>query len=155
MAQLFKLRGDAKSKPTENYEGEPKGFCRNSIFVPYLDYLISQLESRFHQINLSARREELPSTPHKTIKKVDKNTFPLIYKILKLLMLIAAAATIERAHSSLKFLKNDLRFIMSEDRMNAFTLLYIHKDLSLNYDQIIDDSARRNPRKMLLVNPVE
>ena len=44
---------------------------------------------------------------------------------------------------------------MSEDHMNAFTLLYIRKDLSLNYDQIIDDSARRNPRKMLLVNPVE
>ena len=56
MAQLFKLRGDAKSKPTENYEGEPKGFCRNSIFIPYLDNLISQLQSRFHQINLSARR---------------------------------------------------------------------------------------------------
>ena len=52
-------------------------------------------------------------------------------------------------------MKNDPRSIMSEDHMNAFTLLYIHKDLSLNYDQIIDDSARRNPRKMLLVNPVE
>ena len=38
----------------ENYEGEPKDFYRNSIFIPYLDNLISQLESRFHQINLSA-----------------------------------------------------------------------------------------------------
>ena len=101
----------------ENYEGEPKDFYRNSIFIPYLDNLISQLESRFHQINLSAvytlhlipknldslarefqtdifayygeelqntdcfkqqvrlwkcfwsQSEELPSTPHKTIKK--------------------------------------------------------------------------------------
>ena len=44
---------------------------------------------------------------------------------------------------------------MSEDRMNAFMLLYIHKDLSLSYDQIIDDFARRNPRKMLLVNRLE
>ena len=56
MAQLFKLRGDAKSKPTENYEGEPKDFYRNSIFIPHLDNLISQLESRFHQINLFAMR---------------------------------------------------------------------------------------------------
>ena len=54
MAQLFKLRGDAKSKPTENYEGEPKEFYHNSIFIPYLDNLIPQLESRSHQINLSA-----------------------------------------------------------------------------------------------------
>ena len=37
----------------ENYEREPKDFHRNSIFIPYLDNLISQLESRFHQINLS------------------------------------------------------------------------------------------------------
>ena len=40
----------------ENYEGEPKDFYRNSIFIPYLDNLISQLESRFHQIKLSAMR---------------------------------------------------------------------------------------------------
>ena len=55
MAQIFKLRGDA-NKPTENYEAEPKDFYHNSIFITYLDNLISQLESRFHQINLSARR---------------------------------------------------------------------------------------------------
>ena len=44
----------------------------------------------------------------------------------------ATAATIERTHSSLKFVKNDLRSSISEDRMNGFMLLYIHKDLSLN-----------------------
>ena len=41
---------------------------------------------------------------------------------------------------------------MSKDQMNALILLYIHKDLSLNYDQVIDDFARRNSRKMLLGN---
>ena len=108
----------------ENYEGEPKDFYRDSIFIPYLGNLTSELESRYHQINLSAMRalhfipknldsltrefqtdiltyygeelqntdcfeqevrlckcfwsqsEELPSTPHETIKKVDENTFP-------------------------------------------------------------------------------
>ena len=29
--------------------------------------------------------------------------------------------------------------------MNVVMLLYIHKDLYLNYDQVIDDSPRRNP----------
>ena len=41
---------------------------------------------------------------------------------------------------------------MLEDRMNALMLLYIHRDLSLNYDQVIEDFARRNPGKILLVN---
>ena len=58
MAQLFKLRGDA-NKPTENYEAEPKDFCGNSIFITYLDNIILQLQSRFHQINLSARHPSL------------------------------------------------------------------------------------------------
>ena len=29
--------------------------------------------------------------------------------------------------------------------MNVVMLLYIHKDLYLNYDPVIDDSPRRNP----------
>ena len=37
----------------------------------------------------------------------------------------ATAATTERGHSSLKYLKNDLHFAMSEDRMNTLMLLYI------------------------------
>ena len=45
------------------------------------------------------------------------------------MLIPATAATVERAHSSLKFVKNNL-----------------------NYDQVIEDFARRNPRKMPLVN---
>ena len=38
--------------------------------------------------------------PHKNLLKVDENTFPLISKILKLLMFIpATTATLERAQS--------------------------------------------------------
>ena len=49
-------------------------------------------------------------------------------------------------------MKNDLRSTVTEDRMNALMLLVIHKDLALNYDQIIDDFVEKNPEKMLLVN---
>ena len=86
----------------------------------------------------------------------DQNTFLLISKILQLLILIpATAGTVEKAHSLLKFVKNDLLSTMLEGRMNALMLFHIHNDLSLNYDQVIDEFARRSPRKMLLVNPLE
>ena len=78
---------------------------------------------------LWSQSEKLPSTPYETIKKVYENT---LSKILKLL--------------------NDLGSTMLEDRMNALMLLYIHQDLSLNYDQVIEDFVRRNPGKILLVN---
>ena len=81
-----------------------------------------------------SQSEELPSTPHDTLKKVDENTFPLIYKILELLKLIpATAATFERANV--------------RRRINVLMLLHIHNDLALNYDQVIDDFTRKIPKK--------
>ena len=31
---------------------------------------------------------------------------------------------------------------MGEDRLNALLLLYVHRDIKLDYDKIIDDYAR-------------
>ena len=59
------------------------------------------------------------------------STFPFISKLsklLKLLMLIpATAVTVERAQFLLKFVKNNMRSAISEDRMNVLILLYLHK----------------------------
>ena len=35
-------------------------------------------------------------------------------------------------------MKNDQRYTISKDRMNALMVLYIHKDLALNHGQVID-----------------
>ena len=134
-----------KQTNRENYAEEPIDFYRNSTFIPYLDNLISQLESRFHQIKLSAIR-----ALHLIPKNLDSLTREFQTDVLKCYG--EEASTVHKAHSSWKFLKNGLHSAMSEDPMNVVMLLYIHKDLYLNYDQVIDDSPRRNPWKMLLVN---
>lgn len=46
------------------------------------------------------------------------------------MLIPATAATVEGAYFSLKHLKEDLRSTMSEDRVSALMLLYIHKDLA-------------------------
>ena len=80
---------------------------------------------------------------------------PNITKIINLLLLTSiASSSTERANSSLKLIKNVMRSTMGEDRLNALLLLYVHRDIKLDYDKIIDDYARRNPRKMVLMNPV-
>ena len=43
------------------------------------------------------------------------------------MLIPATASTVERAQFSLTFAKNNLRFAISEDRMNVLILLYIHK----------------------------
>jgi hypothetical protein len=71
-----------------------------------------------------------------------------------LLLTSVTSSSTERVNSSLKLIKNGMRSTMGEDQLNALLLLYVHRDIKLDYDQIIDDYARRTPRKMVLMNPV-
>ena len=41
---------------------------------------------------------------------------------------------------------------MSQDRLNSLLLLYVHKDIQLNYDAVVDLYASRYPRRMALLN---
>ena len=36
----------------------------------------------------------------------------------------------------------------------ALMLLYVHKDIELNIDAIIDSYSRKDPRRMLLIDPI-
>ena len=44
--------------------------------------------------------------------------------------------------------------MMGEERLNALSFLYIHRDIFLDYDKIIDIYAFKYPRRMLLINPI-
>ena len=65
------------------------------------------------------------------------------------------SATVERSNSSLRFVKSGFRNTMREDRLNTLLLLFIHKDIALDYDAIIDDYAKRNQRRMTFINPLQ
>ena len=42
---------------------------------------------------------------------------------------------------------------MVQERLNALLLLYLGKDICLNYEAIIDVYARRQSRKMIFTKP--
>ena len=87
--------------------------------------------------------------------RVNEKSFPNICTILKLLAITAlTTATVKRGNSALKYVKINLRNSMGQERLNALMLLYINKDIALNYDAVIDIFARKNPRKMLFLNPL-
>ena len=44
--------------------------------------------------------------------------------------------------------------MMGEERLNALSLLYIQRDIFLDYEKIIDIYASKYPRRMLLINPL-
>lgn len=100
--------------------------------------------------------EELPSTLSATLLQFNQKQFPNMATILHLLLLCpVTSASVERSNSSLKFVKNVYRSTMGDDRMNALLLLFIHKDIAVNIDTVIDMYASRHPRRMLFLNPLD
>ena len=99
---------------------------------------------------------KLPSTLSATLTSsacVPKS-YPNIATILHILSITpVTSASTERANSALKFLKSDRRSTMGQERLNSLLMLYIHKDIILNYDAVIDLYASRYPRRMVLLNP--
>ena len=94
-----------------------------------------------------------PSSLAETL--ADRRACPLMYpnitKIIHLLLTSVTTSGVERANSSLKFIKNASQSTMGEDRFNALILMYEHCDLELDIESIIDKYAKRHPR---LLNPL-
>ena len=44
--------------------------------------------------------------------------------------------------------------MMGDGRLNALSLVYIHRYIFFDYDKIIDIYASKYPRRMLLINPL-
>ena len=118
----------------------------------------------FHQeVNLWIRKWSkfdnacIPKDISSLLGRINEKSFPNICTILKLLAItVVTTATVERGNSALKYVKTSLRpqNSMGQERLNALMLLYIRKDLALDYDAVIDIFVRKNPRKMLFLNPV-
>ena len=82
-----------------------------------------------------------------------KEIFPNVTRVLRILLTTAATrASAKRANSVLRPVKTDFRSMMGEDCLNALLLVYILRDIFLDYDKIIDMYAFKYPRRMLLIN---
>ena len=65
-----------------------------------------------------------------------------------------STAAVERRHSSLKIVKSKLQSRMGEGRLNALILLYVHKDIKLDYNRIIDRYAKKYPHPNEILKPI-
>ena len=89
-----------------------------------------------------------------TLVATNERLFLNISRVLHLVLVIpVTSANVERANSALKYVKTDLRSTMSEARLNALVLLFIHKAIPINLDAVVDRFARSHPHRMLLINP--
>ena len=103
---------------------------------------------RWVEVVKSADQAELPSSIVESLKLCHKlQTYPNIEALLKILATLpVSTCTAERSFSALKHVKSYLRATMTEKRLNGLAALYIHKDLILNKEAVINESSRGNRR---------
>ena len=76
-----------------------------------------------------------------------------IHRIFHLLMQVyVTSASVERANSAIELVKTVMRSTMGQDRMNALVLLFVHKDIIVDYADVIDKYSRKHPIRMLFMN---
>lgn len=190
----------------------PKDYWRRTVFIPFLDHLLNELNSRFSALTkasvrgllllpakakgmdvtkvcadvLEAYRADLPdpdglvaelrlwkrkwasiSVTEGTIipQNLDETLaavsgqellFPNVVQVLKLLLITpVTTASVERSNSSLDFVKSERRSTMAQARLNSLLRLYVHKDIAVDFNQVITMYANKHPRRMLLSKPLE
>src|ERR1700722_12035268 len=62
--------------------------------------------------------------------------------------LSVTTATGERSSSTLKQTKSYLRSVMSENRLNELTMMYVHSLINIDFEQVIDKFSKRKNRKL-------
>jgi hypothetical protein len=111
---------------------------------------------KVHWLNMADRRSVLTiSATLKHFSIINCTRFPNVTTILRVTLLApVSSATVERANSALKFVKSDRRSTMGQERLNALVLLFVHQDIHVDADEVVDVFANKHPRRMRLQNPL-
>ena len=94
---------------------------------------------------------EIPDTAQQTIRLMDRNLFPNIITVLKILCTLPITTyECERSVSALRRLKTYSQTTMAQDRLNGLALMHIHYELDIKVDKVLDMFIRKHPRRLTL-----
>lgn len=134
------------SHSTEFSDVLPTAELYDGILPCPISSLESQFETWYNQWE-NVPIEHLPNTITESLDQCNKTFLPGIYALLQIFATIpVSTAAAERSFSALKLLKTYLRSTMNEDRISSLALVYIHNDLKIDVEKIIDRFAIKNRR---------
>ena len=94
----------------------------------------------------------LPSTPSHALRHAS-TMFPNIRALLCILCTFpVTSCSAERSFSALKRVKTSLRSSMGTDRLTGLALMHIHYDIPIEMSDVIEEFARRHPRRLQMYN---
>lgn len=110
------------------------------------DMILLKLKSEF---NIWKNIEKSDTDGIGIYSACDENIFPLIKKCLQVLVTLpVSVASAERSFSSLRRLKTWLRSTMVQDRLVGLSLLFMHRDINVNVDNVINRFAHKKNRRL-------
>ena len=97
-------------------------------------------------------RSSLPKSLSSALKQTSA-LFPNIAVLLRIMCTLpVTSCSAERSFSTLKRLKTPLRSTMRTDRLTNLSLLTVHRDITIDISEAVDEFCRRYPRRMELAN---
>ncbi|KAK3929211.1 52 kDa repressor of the inhibitor of the protein kinase [Frankliniella fusca] len=94
------------------------------------------------------QRKKIPSSVLESLDACYVELFPNIREILLVLAALpASVATAERSFSTLRRIKTWMRSTMGETRLSGLTMLNVHRDIPLNYDNVIKLFCLKNEKR--------
>ncbi|XP_033218144.1 zinc finger MYM-type protein 1-like [Belonocnema kinseyi] len=152
----------------ENYNGNAEEYYQRSIFIPFLDKYLEELDARFleHRALLSSIQNIIPAKCaeldeeefNKTVhifeeeypNDVNGTTIYFWFQIYRFLQISGTlpvnVASSDRSFSTFRRLKTYLRIRAGEEQLNVLALLDIHRDVDVTSDRIMDILARKTRR---------
>ena len=97
---------------------------------------------------LPHQSESLPNdAPQALIIAQEMDSYPSLAILIQILATLpVTTATNERSFRALKYFKTYLRNTTKEVRLNGLALLYVRRDISLDFEQVIAEFSRKNQR---------
>ncbi|XP_017465537.1 PREDICTED: 52 kDa repressor of the inhibitor of the protein kinase-like [Rhagoletis zephyria] len=101
--------------------------------------------------NISKENSEIPLTALETLELCDKDVYPTIHALLRILCTMCVTnASAERSFSTLRRLKTWLRTAMLQQRLVGLALLNIHHDIEVKPEDIIERFANLGAHRIVL-----
>ncbi|XP_043227736.1 zinc finger MYM-type protein 1-like [Amphibalanus amphitrite] len=121
------------------------------MYSRLLDCSSDQVEAEFRLWQKRWLRCEAHERPRTVLEALAEartaGSFPVIARLLHIFATLpVTTATSERSFSALKRLKTYLRSTLTEDRLNGLAMLYVHRDIPLDGEAVLNRFASGNRR---------
>lgn len=123
----------------------------STLLVDNQDTMIMKLYNEIHSIKNTSDYENFKEINRAIVayRKCEKEAYPLLKSLLQILLTLPiSAATAERSFSTLRRIKTWLRSRMNEDRLTGLAIMYVHRDIGIDIEKVINVFASSKNRKL-------